>query len=237
VDEDAAAEIIECELTQRPRAEVFDGIVIPTLSRAERDHGHDEIDDQELAFVRRFVADLIGELAETPEISLETLVPVRADDEKRGGREPDENGAIVGVAVNGASDALALRMLEVLLASSGVRMTTIAEPEAPLKLAEQIASLAPRLVILSDLPPHAFTAVRYLVRRLRARFVDLPLMVGRWGPCGDTEGVTNRLGQMGASGVAFRLGDARDQVVKALRPKDDATSDSTKTAEVVPVPG
>jgi len=55
------------------------------------------------------------------------------------------------------------------------------------------------------------------VRRLRARFADLPIVVGRWGASGGPATVAERLTEMGASHVVFTLADARDRILKTAR--------------------
>jgi predicted PurR-regulated permease PerM len=214
MDQDGAEQIIEAELKQHPRAEVFDTILIPTLSRCERDHGRDEIEDREQAFIQRFIGDLLDELETTPEVDLKSLAPPSVPGQP-------EVARLLGVMANDHSDVLALRMLSLLLQPAGLGIRIMDEEESPLKLAEQIAGLDPQMVILSHLPPGGFTTARYLVRRLRAQFAELPIMVGRWGERGDAAAAAERMTSVGATCVVFRLADARDQVLERLRPKPE----------------
>jgi predicted PurR-regulated permease PerM/methylmalonyl-CoA mutase cobalamin-binding subunit len=228
VDQDGAATIVDDALSKRPRAEVFEEVLIPVLSRAERDHGRDDIDDRERAFVWRFVADVLDELEATPdEITLQTVAqsaPVEASPTE--GAAPTEaetaSPRILGVAINDHADELALRMLSLLLAPSGMSLEVVGAAESPLKLAEQLAERDPGLVVLSHLPPSGLTAARYMVRRLRARFPRLPILVGRWGQKGDTTEAVEGLKKLGATDVAFRLSDARDAILERLAPKPEA---------------
>ena len=46
LDQDGAAAVVEAALKERPRAEVFDQILVPALSRAERDAAHGELEEE-----------------------------------------------------------------------------------------------------------------------------------------------------------------------------------------------
>jgi hypothetical protein len=112
-------------------------------------------------------------------------------------------------------------MLALLLAPSRMDLEIVGPVETPLKLAEQLAGLDPRLVVLSHLPPSGLTVARYMVRRLRARFSAVPILVGRWGQRGDTSQTVEDLRKLGASDVAFRLSEARDEILARLAPRPE----------------
>jgi hypothetical protein len=76
-----------------------------------------------------------------------------------------------------------------------------------------VAERSPRLVVVSHLPPEGLTATRYLVRRLRAQFTELSIVVGRWGETGGAASAADRLMGIGASHVVFTLAEARDRVL------------------------
>jgi predicted PurR-regulated permease PerM len=226
IDQDGAAQIIETALNHRPRVEVFDRILIPTLSRVERDAARGDIDEWEKTFIWRYISDLLDDLAETPELDLKTLAPAN----QPVAAEP--SGRVVGVAATDSADALVLKMLDVLLAASGCPIQVLTSAESPLKLAEQVGEAEPQIVVLSYLPPGGLTTARYLVRRLRARFADLPILVGRWGEAGDASTAAERLKSVGAWDVVFRLTDARDRILARVLPQvhpDEETG--------VPLPG
>jgi predicted PurR-regulated permease PerM len=219
LDQDGATQWIDGLLQQEPRAEVFDQVLVPALSRAERDRARDEIDDRQEAFIWRMVGDTLDELGETPEVDLKTLAPAAAGQAAPANGAPPVARLLAGVAASDNSDALVLKMLSVLLAPWGCTLEIVRNPDSPLKLAERLAEIDPGLVVLSHLPPGGATTARYLVRRLRARFPELPILVGRWGEAGDTAAAVQRLTSVGASDVVFRLADARDRIVERFFPK------------------
>jgi predicted PurR-regulated permease PerM len=209
LDRNGAIALVEEEIKQRPRADVFDTILVPALSRAERDATQDELGEQEQAFVWRLVGEVLDNLEDVPEISLATP-----------GTVSDRAGtsiALVGLAVQDAADALVLRMLDLLISPAGCTLEIITDVESPLEVAERIAAQSPTLVILSHLPPGGLTQARYLVRRLRARFPDLLLLVGRWGESGGAAAAAERLVGVGATQVVFTLAEARDRIAAVVR--------------------
>jgi hypothetical protein len=82
-----------------------------------------------------------------------------------------------------------------------------------------VAEQSPELVVVSHLPPEGLTLARYLVRRLRARFAGLPIVVGRWGEAGGAASAAERLVGIGATHVVFTLAEARDRILSVANPE------------------
>jgi hypothetical protein len=66
-----------------------------------------------------------------------------------------------------------------------------------MQLADRLAAESPAMVVLSHLPPEALAQARYQVRRLRARFVGLPILVGRLRGDGQRRSVAGALWSRG----------------------------------------
>ncbi|MEO6812042.1 MAG: AI-2E family transporter [Isosphaeraceae bacterium] len=234
-DQDGAEDVVEEALRTRPRVEVFDQVLIPTLSRAERDAARQEIDEREQAFVWRVVGDLIDDLEGEPDLSLKTL-SAQGKNQARDQAQTTVTAKLVGVAANDQADALVLRMLAQVLEPLGCRCQLEIMPagESPLKLAEAIASHEPDLVVLSHLPPVGLTSARYLVRRLHVQAPKLPILVGRWGEGNLSTSLTERLTSAGASGVASSLADARDRILKTIGAVPPETKAAPTLASTAP---
>ena len=214
-DQDGAMTVVDDVLKEKPRAEVFDEVIIPTLSLAERDHARDEIDDRELAFIHRVVANVLDDLADEPEVNLTTL---STDAQGVIPSSPSDPTAapikILALPAHDETDALVLRLLDLLLMPTGVSMT-IGDPGAsPLAVVDRIEEDQPDLVLISHLPPDGLTATRYLTRRIRARFPRLAIAVGRWDHDSEADAATTSLTQAGANSVFNSLADAREFLVK-----------------------
>jgi predicted PurR-regulated permease PerM len=220
LDRDGAIQIIDAALKKRSRVQVFDEVLVPTLSRAERDAGRDELDDTKREFVWGVVSQILDGLDGVPDLSLESLA-LSGGAERSTICRPSGSGPvhIVGLAVQDMGDALVLRMLGQLLTPSNCILEIISDTESTLELTERVAEQAPEFVVVSYLPPEGLAMSRYLVRRLRAQVADLPIVVGRWGHTDDSEVLVEKLVGIGASHVAFTLADARTHILNTVAPE------------------
>jgi predicted PurR-regulated permease PerM len=214
LDRAGAEAVVAAALKVQPRVEVFDQVLIPALSRAEADAARGNLDDSEQAFVWDVISDVVDRLRGTEEFNLAAASPPTAPH-----AQAAENGStsaqvpIVGIAVEDRSDALVLEMLQQLLHPSGVDLVVISDVETPLEVAERVAGLSARMVVASHLPPRGLKPARYLVRRLRARFHDLEIVVGRWGETATGSSDAEQLVELGASEVVFTLAALRDRIL------------------------
>jgi hypothetical protein len=82
-------------------------------------------------------------------------------------------------------------------------------------MASQLVSLVQKrgvsVICLADLPPSP-SKTRYLVKRLRAAFPELRILVGRWGPPALADDSTQTLRDAGANHVASTLAQTREYV-------------------------
>jgi hypothetical protein len=209
-DLDAAVGLLDEVLQVRCFEEVCDQIVIPSLARAELDREQGFIDLGDLRFIYRAVRDWLDDLgsrteplptAERPELGgVNSVVVSRAP----GSGELN----LVGLASGGA-EALILRMINQSLGSSGLRMKILSGSAPPLRVSDRVNELKPALVLVSHLPKEGLSRARYLIRRLRARFADLPVAVGYWDPTADVSRVTDQLRAVSVHHVVLGVASAR----------------------------
>ncbi len=231
LDQDGATAVVESALKTRPRAEVFDQILVPALSRAERDLARGELEESDMAFFRRVIGEILDDLEGTEVIDLKIPALSGESEPVRGNGTPAlPPFEVAGVAVSGTSDALTLRMLGQLLAPSKRTLGSIKDAGSPMQLADRVAEQSPAMVILSHLPPEPLAQARYQVRRLRSRFAGLAIIVGRWGET-DSEAASEGLSGVGATHVAFTLADARDQILARAASAVPATAAPRREAE------
>ncbi len=213
LDQDGATAVVEAALKERPRAEVFDQILVPALSRAGRDVARGELEESDMAFIRRVIGEILDDLEGTEDIRSRTLDRVGDGETGRSdGTRESPPFEVATVAASGSSDALTLRMLGQILDPSICILVNIEGAGSPMQLAERVAEISPPMVILSHLPPEPLAQARYQVRRLRARFSELPILVGRWGETG-SDAASEGLVGVGPTHVAFTLASACDQIL------------------------
>jgi hypothetical protein len=212
LDQDGATTVFEAALKELPRAEAFDQMLVPALSRAGRDASRGELEESDMAFIQRVVGEILDDLEGTEEIGLKTPARSGNGEPARVDGTPTPPFAVAGVAASGSSDALTLRMLGQILAASSCTLVNIDGAGSPMQLAERVEGVSPAMIILSHLPPEALAQARYQVRRLRSRFPGLAIVVGRWGETG-SDAASEGLSGVGATHVAFTLADARDQIL------------------------
>src|SRR5262249_22783497 len=152
--------------------------------------------------VWRVVDEVIENLEGVEDAALQALATDQ-DGAADGGPAP-AGVKVVSVAAEDTADMVVLKMRGQLL-PAGWHWGPIAGAESPLEVADRVAELDPKAVILSHLPPEGLNQARYLVRRLRARLEAPPLVVGRWGESGGAAAAAERLTGVGATHVVFTL--------------------------------
>ncbi|WP_422929593.1 AI-2E family transporter [Singulisphaera sp. PoT] len=214
-DQPGAVEVVDAALKEMSREELYDRILIPTLIRAELDAARDELDDEGQEFVWDVIGEILDGFDEAPEDAT-----AAADGKARPAPKPKvpKSIAVVGLAAQDTSDSLALKMLGQVLEPLGCSMQIIEPADSPQQAVESVAGLAPGLIVVSHIPPEGLSTARVLVRQLRTRFPDTPLVVGRWGETGGAASAAERLVSLGATRVDFSMADAREGIARLTKP-------------------
>jgi predicted PurR-regulated permease PerM len=190
-DENEAAQLIEEFRKAHPGGEVFDEVLVPALNHAQRDFRRGRIDEADL----RFVEDATRTL-------LEELDPLPGPAPAPAGPPPREEATVLALPARNEADEIALLMLAH-VPDRGQWSLEIASPDL---LASEIIDLVeerePGVVLIGALAGLGDAVhLRYLTKRIHARFPDLPIVLGWWGAEADA---TTRTGLLEAG--ADRLG-------------------------------
>jgi hypothetical protein len=214
LDREKAFEVVEKELKERPRVDVFDQILVPVLARAERDMARAELGDAERDFVWSVVGEILDKLQGMPDSSLSSPQAATEGIHELNGSVPAMSSvSLVGLAVQDTSDALVLRMLGQLVSSSGCTLEIITDTDSSLQVTERVSEHSPKLIVVSVLPREGLSLGRYLLRQLRIRFADTPmLVVSRWSRAEDIARDSAKLVELGATDVVGTLADAHARV-------------------------
>ena len=204
-DQSEAADLIEQHIkTEAPRS-VYDALLLPALNYAERDRLEQRLSLDEEAAVIDATRELLSDAAES--IRRLQAEPSSPDDPALPG--PREPLRVLGLAINGIADELALQMLGHVLDD----LPIVVEITKGRMLASELVSLLKAqgvsVVCLADLPPSPPSKTRYLVKRLHAALPEVRILVGRWGPRALADDSTQPLRDAGATLVATTLAETR----------------------------
>ncbi len=207
-DQSEAAELIDTHIKTEPTASVYDALLLPALSYAERDRLERRLSSEEEAAVIESIRELIADAAEVVHRHAQTERPATAADPSLLG--PREPLRVLGYAVNGLADEVALAMLAHLIHDLPIAMEITG---VRMQVAELVSLVRDRqfsVVCFADLPPSSSSKTRYLVRKLRSTLPELRIAVGRWAPPALADESSQTLLDTGADHVASLLIESRD---------------------------
>jgi predicted PurR-regulated permease PerM len=229
-----AAELIDSHTRTGSPASVYDALLLPALSYAERDRLEHRLSVGEEAAVIDATRELISDAAEIIRRHAETTPPASAADPSLLG--PREPLRVLGYAVNGGADEVALAMLAHLLDDLPIAMEITGARLQAVELVSLVGDRKFSIVCFADLPPSSSSKTRYLVRKLRSALPDLRIAVGRWGPPALADESPQALLDAGASHVASLLVESRKYLDGLLELPRIPAPDSADAASLTPGP-
>jgi predicted PurR-regulated permease PerM len=213
-DQSEAAELIASHIKTDPSESVYDALMLPALSYAERDRLEKRLSSEEEAAIIDATLELISDAAEGIRRRLDTASPAASGDPSLlGPREPLD---VLGYAVNGVADEVALAMLAHLLDDLPIALEIAGTRMPALELVSLVRDRKFSVVCIADLPPSPSSRTRYLVKRLRSALPELRIAVGRWGPPALADESPQTLLDAGANHVASMLVESRDYLGSLL---------------------
>ena len=201
-DENEAAELVETYLQKHTAAELCDDVLVPALVQTRQDVERGDLNQEDVGAILEATREIIDG---------QTLEEGGAD------REPAKAATIkvVGCPSRDAVDELALRMLGLVLGPE-YPIETLNTRMVTAEIVDWVKQERPAVVCVAAVQPGGLTRVRYLCKRLRAQFPDLPIVVGCWG-LADDDGRAEQLRAAGANHVAGTMQATREQLLPILR--------------------
>lgn len=199
-NQDEALRVIEGAMpADDPRA-VFDATVVPALAMVKQARHDGQFDADEEREV----------LAVADEVVEDTVLEVRRRTAEDATAADTRRVRVLACPASDAADRLSLEALAGMLPAERweVKVTAVATLTSELLSAAE--HFAPDVICVAALPPHGTAHTRYLCKRLRARFPDTQILVGRWG---DPTGDPAEFESVGASAVVTSLSAARSSLV------------------------
>ena len=212
-DQDEAAEIVEKHLKSHPLEQIYDDVMVPALNYVKRDFNLGRLAESDQQFVFEATREILDELddlkPENSSLVSESAESITAVDAIPRAATPKVR--ILGCPVRDEGDELALLMLRQLLDPGRYEIEILADELLAAEIVDQIAARSPALICLASLPPGGLAQTRYLCKRLRARFPDIKLLVGRWGSRIDDN---DALLVAGAHKIGTTIIETRDQIMQ-----------------------
>lgn len=209
-DHDEAADIAEEYLKAHSLEETYDALLLPALLYAERDLDNGSLTEAD----QRFVLDATREV-------LEELSALQKEAAAESGESapaaPAAKVPVMGAPASDDTDEVALLMLKDLLDPLRYEVSLTTKALLASELVELVEEKKPALVCIGAPPPRGQAHTRLLCLRLRARFPDLKIVVGRWGLLQDVDKKREQLLSAGANDFGTTLQETRRQI-EALAP-------------------
>jgi predicted PurR-regulated permease PerM len=204
LDEEEARDIVEEYLKQNPIGNLYDSVLIPALSLAEKDRHMNVLDEIRTKFIYQNTRELIEELYEDSSASLEPDHPLVL----AGATESQSGSMVVCIPARDEADEIVGIMAMQLLRRAGHNASAlpIASVSTMLEKAEQ---LHPDVICISALPPFAAVQAKSLCKQLRRRCRDTKIFLGLWEYPGGVPKAQERVGL----GCADMIGTSLSQMV------------------------
>jgi len=197
LDQKEAHGIADRFLHGKPLVEMYDSILIPALSLAEKDRHQGALDEVHANFLFLSIGELVAELSEYREARAATLA----------GNLPTakKEFAVVCISASDQADELCTLMLAQLLERADHATLLLSAASISNEILDSLATEPDTVVFISALPPFAFTQSRAICQRVRAHLPHNRICIGFWNTVNDPEQTPEQ--------IAERFGNGRPTVV------------------------
>jgi predicted PurR-regulated permease PerM/CheY-like chemotaxis protein len=209
-DEAGARGVLEQYIKEHTAADLHEQVLLPALSRARRDAVRGALTATESASIATAICRIVADL------EAGTLAVARARDEDATTAAAPSPRAL-GCPARDDIDAAALRLLASRVLADGASLELADPGMLAAEVVERVAATEPDVVVVASLAEPGLAHARYVLKRLRARFPDLPLVAACWSHPDDAEEICAALLDAGASDVATTLNEARERIVQYRR--------------------
>jgi predicted PurR-regulated permease PerM len=222
LDQDEAEEIVDEYLKSHTAPELYDRVFIPALSRAKNDRRHNRLTERDELAVYDGTRDILEDLEDqqkgpiSPDPGAEPVQPE--------GAPAEHLEQILAFPADGSADEVALLALQRILDPRRCKTDVISADMLAAEMVSLIEQKQPRLICIGAIAPGGVAHARYLCKRIRARYPEVEILVGRWGVSGNLENARATLTSAGADRIASTLVDARDQISQLVQLEPTETS-------------
>ena len=213
-DQDEATQLVLGQAKASSPEQVYDDFLVPALNYAKRDRERDDLTESDEQFVLQATQEILEDLGERREVVTQAEEAIHAED--RGNASAPVPLRVLACPARDQADRLALEMLRQLLDPAKWEVEVAAVETLTAELVAQMAEQMPALVCIGALPPGGLAHTRYLCKKLRARFPEVKIVVGRWGLASGVEEDREQLRDAGADLTATTILETRSQLTSLL---------------------
>lgn len=202
-DEDEASEVAQETLASHSLTYLYDSVLIPALSLAERDLYQGTLEAQRYQYILNTTRQLIEEL----EVPGQTLPPPNEV-------TPGRPVSLLCIPAKDEADEVCGLMLARLLREQHIFAQCVSATFLANERFQEIRRGAVSVVCVSALPPSALLQARLFCKRLRSEFPELKVVVGVWTRTPDLARIHSRL----PAGLINHVVTSLSEAVQIIRP-------------------
>ena len=211
-DEDEAQHVLHDYVKTHEADDVYDEVLMPALCRVRTDAARGAIGPEDALTMTRAMQEILDAF----DVSALPAAAAR-DAGDSTVAAPTPTLRVLACAARDEIDEAALRILASRLATDAVEVDIVPSSLLAAEVVERVTAVEPAAVVVALLAPGGLAQARYILKRLRARFAELPLVAVRWGPPDGADDARARLLAAGATDFVGSMREARASVLQYRR--------------------
>ena len=184
MDDQEARAVAEEFLRENSLLQLYDSVILPTLTLAEQDRHKGDLDPEREEFVFLSLREMLAEFSENAQNAA-----VESPEERP---EQTNPGRILCFPAHDEADEIAAAMLAQLLEQAGCATISFPLGSSSENMLGIVEPSDNDIFCISAVPPFAFSHARTLNRQLRTKFPHGKILIGVWGFNGDIERAVQR---------------------------------------------
>jgi hypothetical protein len=209
-------EVAENHLEKHSLEELYDEVLLPALSLAERDRHDGNLGVEKQKIIWSSMAEMIEVFADRSDHEAEKSKDEDTPDQT--GNETQERivtaranmptRKILCLPARDHADELAAGMLAQILVRAHHQVRVVSVETLAGEMMDHVLEFEPDVIVISAVPPLATTHARYLSKRVKAHLPEATVVVGLWNAEGDMTDALKRLQTANVDTVVKTIKDA-----------------------------
>jgi hypothetical protein len=219
-DQDEAESLVieQMKAAESPE-QVYDTMLLPALGAIKRSRLAGDITEDDERYALQVIREIVEDIGEG---RIGAAVAATDAGQVEDGTPPPAESPIPLYAcpAHDAEDRVALEMLQRVLDPARWDLELIEPATLTAELLDLVGERGSGVICIASTPPGGLAHTRYLCKRLRSRFPDLKIVVGRWGAhdITTTDGAREAGADRAASTVKEAASDTASATVKEVVP-------------------